>query len=183
VSNYNFGVFFILDLGCRERDTRDDESKLSPVYKKLGFVASIWVQSSVVAILTLFCALAWTASLLAEELEKRAIPEAHFPKENREHYKRAMDDWLSQFHLFNSLVERIDDFFNPIITVTVSYFFFILSFCFFVSLDSLPHVGEAFGHFTRPYPALMLYSRLATVVFVCHQLRTKVSSKPLFIIL
>ena len=82
VSNYNFGVFFILDLGCRERASRDDESKLSPVYNKLGFVASIWVQSSVLAILTLFCALAWTGSLLAEELEKRAIPEGHFPNIN-----------------------------------------------------------------------------------------------------
>ena len=151
-------------------------------------ISAIWIRLSILAVLTLFCALAWIASLLAEELDKRTN-ETTFPVE-REAYSTALKKWFHQFQLFNVLVERINDLFSPIIALHFLLFsiWFVQLFYNFVNEHNIVNMDIDYvfnpSHGRKkprrwfidqiPDWTFILYMRFAIIAIVCHQLQKKV---------
>lgn len=73
----------------------------------LSFATGIWVQSSAIAVLTLFRALVLVTSLLAEELDKKTN-EKTFPTES-DAFSLALDEWLHKFYQLQCLAETRKD--------------------------------------------------------------------------
>lgn len=96
-------------------------NRMSAIYKQLSTTTTIWAQSYIIAIMTLFCAFVLVTSLLAEELDKRTT-ETDFPTE-RDGITLALDNWLNQFHQLYLMVERINECFGPILAITLFYYF------------------------------------------------------------
>ena len=85
-----------------------------PIVRKLSLATGIWVQLSIIAVLTVFCALVLVTALLAEELDDRTKEEA-FPVDE-DGLALALDGWFKQLNHLHILEEMIQDFFSPILT-------------------------------------------------------------------
>jgi len=130
------------------------------------------------------------ASLLAEELDERTT-EIAFPIRNKQVYSAELKRWFHQFQLFNGLVERINDFFSPIIALNFllfSIWFVQLFYNFFndhniVYMDIDYVFNPSYGRkkprrwFIDQIPdwTFILYLRFAIIAIVCHQLQKKVT--------
>ena len=119
VKTYSFEK--IVNLGFRDfcdyRSLYEAKIEVSPAFIPLSWITGIWVQSSVIAVLTLFCALTWTTSLLAKELDNRTKEEEFLVEGNA--LSSALDDWLRLFDKLHLLVDSINDFFHAILAITV----------------------------------------------------------------
>jgi len=161
--------------------------KVSPIVRKLSLATGIWVQLSIIAVLTVFCALVLVTALLAEELDDRTKEEA-FPTD-RDALSIALDDWLKQLNHLHILVERIQDCFSPILTLTFVYCFIHFPYIVFdlmigvlVKTDIYYEIKGSFFPYIHPLAvtmsyALMLSVRMAIIVTVCRRLKNKVSNK------
>lgn len=147
--------------------------EIPPVLLQMSSIIGLWVRSAVVPVLTLFCALIFVSSLLAEELDNKT-KENEFPTE-REAMSLALDDWLIEFDQLYKLIEIIKDFFKPILAITIFYFFIQFP-CSVYNLILNAFINSA------PWSVLkqnmwficMLTLRFCTIAIVCQQLRDKV---------
>lgn len=163
---------------CDDSSLLEVKIQTSPACIPISWITGIWVQSSLIAVLTFFCALILTASLLAEALDKRT-KEGGFPMEENE-MSSALEDWLSQFDKLNLLVDSINDFFNAILAITVFYYFNHFPLSVFNFLDYF--IMKMFGKTSKTWkvilkfslPVLMFVLRFATIAIVCQQLQVKV---------
>ena len=92
-----------------------------PPINKPALGMRIWIQSSVIAVLTLFCALVWLASQLAEELAGKKARESLFWNREEEDAGPSLEleKWMNQFHILRVFVENIDNVFSPILVLTM----------------------------------------------------------------
>lgn len=181
VKTYNYEKIFNLGFAdfCDDSYYYELKIRYSPALIPLSWITGIWVQSSVIAVLTLFCALILTTSLLAEELDKRTIEEAFPVEENALSF--AIEDWLSKFNKLLFLVDIISDFFQPILAITVFYYFDHFPLSAYNFLTSF--LTKTYGKKDQAYwkgilililPLLMDILRIGTIAIVCQQLQVKV---------
>ena len=82
--SYQFHLGKLVNLGhvgnCNGTAYKGKINRMSPIYKQLSLITTIWARSYIITILTLFCALVLVTSLLAEELDKRTTETAFFKK-------------------------------------------------------------------------------------------------------
>ncbi len=152
-SIFNVGKFFDLKLKsvvCQKFNVLilSNHTTMPPMYDNLSLGIGIWVTSSAFVVLTLFCALVWMASLLADELNMR-MEEIRFTARNDKEinyntYFLALDKGLKEFDLLNSLVERINDFFGHIMIIALFY----IMIAFIVGLNVLILLYIQAGKFT-----------------------------------
>ncbi len=183
VKTYSLEKIFNLGFAdfCDHRYFYEAKLEVSPALIPLSWMTGIWVQSSVIAVLTLFCALIWTTSLLAEELDKRTKEEG-FPVE-RDALSYALDDWLSQFDKLYLLVDDINDWFKTILAIATFYFFnhfplsafTFLNYFFMDVNEGTEQTWEIVS--VKILPLLMDLLRFCTIAIVCQQLQVKVLNK------
>lgn len=167
---YNFNKLFNLgftDL-CNKK-AYSAKLAMSPLSTNLASITGIWVQSAVIAVLTIFCALVLVASLLAEELDNRTKEETFIPS-----LSAALDDWLTQFHQLNVLVERIQDVFSQILAFTLFQVF--VQFPYQIDIFIGKILNPAYSPLLSQIISniMMNFIQLSTIVFVCQQLQNKV---------
>ena len=136
------------------------------------------IQSSLIAVLSLFSIVTWVASLVAEELSikmEKEFEESHVAPNK-------MDQWLRQFHLFHCLVERINRCFGFLLFITLSnicilstYYWFFIVRRLFNQFSNSQLVFTAFGR-----PLILVYFRLTILVLVSQRLQEKVLGSELF---
>ena len=141
----------------------------SPAYMQMSFITKIWVQSSAIAVLSLFCAFILVASSLTEELNLRTKEETFFTAKSST-VSMTLDSWFDQFHQLLLLVERIKECFNPILVITVFYFFVKFTDQVFNTIKDVCRLGE----FGLTIWLFVLIIRFGTIVIVCQQLQYKV---------
>lgn len=90
-------------------------------YRISGFGISVWIQSSVIFVMTIFVILAWTASLLAEELVNRSKLMTADQRKTGRPSLMLFDKWMREVDIFNCLVEKINDCFGPILLLALSH--------------------------------------------------------------
>jgi len=181
VTTYNYEKIWYLGFAdfCDNPSFYEAKIKLLTAFIPLSWITGFWVQSSVIAVLTLFCALIWTTSLLAEELNKRTKDEAFPVEENALSF--SIEDWLIKFNKLHLLVDRISDFFQPILAITVFYYFDHFPLSLFAFLKSFlkkpirkPVPTNWKSVFFFILPLLMDFLRFGTIAIVCQQLQVKV---------
>lgn len=98
----------------------------SSFYGKMAYPIGIWVQSSMIAVLSVLCNLMWTASLLAEELDEKTI---EFENMDDEDGRPSLEQekWLGQFNLLTNFIEEINNFFGYIMILTLLHTFVTIS--------------------------------------------------------
>lgn len=178
---YNLGKLLNLGLGvdfCK--DEHADNIKMLPVYMKLSYVIGIWVQLSVIAVLTLFCTFILITSLLAEQLDEKTKEEVFLTEGDSELLSFSLKEWLSQFNQLHILVERIKDCFSPILAIVI--FYLAIQFPYEAYLLVM-YIMQIIHGFQPPEPLnlillrfLKLLLRLGTIVFAVQQLQDKVES-------
>ena len=97
-------------------------SKRLPTVNKPALAMRIWIQSSVIAVVTLFCTFVSLASLLVDEFHKRTKKSSFLNNKKHGNTKKSsleLDKWLHQFHILNLFIENIRDFFEPILVLTI----------------------------------------------------------------
>jgi len=172
----------ILSLGytdfCYSRYNYETKIKVSPELVPCSWITGILVQSSDTAVLTLFCALIWTTSLLAEELDNRTKEEGFLLEGDA--VSSALDDWLCLLDKIYLLVESVNDLFNGILAIAAFYYFSHFPLSTFTFLDyffmkTKGKTTKTWGKiFINMLPMLMDVLRLGTIAFVCQQLQIKV---------
>lgn len=168
--SYSFGKFFNLGIAdlCKPA-VYSARIELPPDYMKLSAIIGIWVRSSVIPVLTLFCALVLIASLLTEELDERTKKEAFATDGD------ALDDWLDQFDKLHIFVENIKNFFTPILAITVIYFFVQFPYQVFDIIRDIWILKPAGQRIPQLLTIVLMFSvRLVFIVAVCQQLQDKV---------
>ncbi len=152
------------------------KNNIHPAFMKLSTVSGIWVQASVIAVLTLLCALVLVTSMLAEEMDERTKEEA-FLVEN-ETSSSALDDWLSQLNKLHILIEKIKGLFSPILTLYVFYIFVEFPCRVYELIQYIPALKNIDWMQFSPtvFSIFMLSLRLGTIVAAIHQLQQKVIS-------
>jgi len=158
-----------------------------PAINKPALGMRIWIQSSVIAVLTLFCALVWLASLLAVELAGKKARESLFlnREENDAGPSLELEKWMNQFHILSVFIENIDNVFSPILVLTMflktirfsEHFFRTLIFM----LKSPSWNGFLYWIPNRGIFMLTDSISLFMIVFVSQQLENKVYEKLLVI--
>lgn len=149
---------------------------MPPAYDYLSLVTATWVYSSVIAVLLLCSVLVWIASLMAEELERRTRHETAAVG------RESLNDWLRQFHLFNLLVEGINECFSPILGITVlCYGFYLSNFVYLalikiVLIDKVSFYPKRVNSFISNFTVLGILQSLRFIVLVmqCHKLQETV---------
>lgn len=173
---FNFGKFFNLDLkDICNKEASYNKTNLLPAFDYLSLATATWVYSSFIAVLMLFSALVWIASLMAEQLEKRARSETAGGRD-------PLNDCLRQFHLFNLLVERINQCFSPIMGITVLCYGFYLSNFLYLALikiilmDKVSFYPKRVNSFISNFTPLgvMQFLRFIILVIQCHKLQEMV---------
>lgn len=181
IKSYNFGKLFNLGLAdiCNKTVTRA-KIKMPPVYANVSLGTGIWVQSSVIAVLTLFCALVVSiTSLLAEELHKKRKEES-FSTDDGDKLSFELDEWLTQFHEIRCLVESIQEFFSLILAFSMFYYFVHFPYQAFELLNylsnrNLVNYRNFYYIFEEIISVILLFSlRLGTFVTVSNELKKKV---------
>lgn len=182
--SYQFHLGKLVNLGhvvnCNGTAYKGKINRMSPIYKQLSLITTIWARSYIIAIFTLFCTLVLVTSLLAEELDKRTTDTAFSKKKNG--LTLALDNWLNKFHQLYLLVERINECFSPILAITVFYYFVFFPYKVFgfmhdvIVIDSETNLSRLWSRipYNISYSFLMLFVRLVTIVNVCDQLQGKV---------
>jgi len=151
-----------------------------PAINKPALGMRIWIQSSVIAVLTLFCALVWLASQLAEELAGKKARESLFWNREEEDAGPSLEleKWMNQFHILSVFVENIDNVFSPILVLTMFLKAIRFSEHFFRTLIFLIKDPSwiAFLHWIPNRGILMLTDSISLfmIVFVSQQLGKKV---------
>jgi len=131
------------------------------------------IQSSLIAILTLFSIITWVASLVAEEFSNK------IKKELQNHRCvpcNKVDQWLREFHLFHCLVERINRCFGFLLFITLTNICIMSMYnWFFIARrlyeNKLPKI-QVFAEYGPPLT--LLYFRLTILVIVSRRLQEKV---------
>lgn len=98
------------------------QSHWGVVINKPALGMRIWMQSSVIAVLTLFCSLVWLASQLAKELAGKRARECllwNQEKENTDGPSLKLQNWMNQFNILYVFVENIDSVFSPILVLAI----------------------------------------------------------------
>jgi hypothetical protein len=131
------------------------------------------VRLSVIAVLSLFCALILTASLLAEELDERTKEEVFLTEGD------SLDDWLSRFDEFHLLVDSINDRFNAILAITLFYYFTHLPLPIFDIMDFVADPPDQYYQpgliLIRSMLLVLMYALpFGTIAIICQQLQVKV---------
>lgn len=112
-------------------------NKSSSFYGEMAYPIEIWTQSSLNAVLAVFCNLMWTAALVAGELEKTTdFGVDPFGSNEEDGPSLELEKWLNQFELIVNLIEEINDCFGHILVLTLLHTFVFTSrelFLFFYS--------------------------------------------------
>jgi len=153
---------------------------MSPAYMRFSLVTGIWVQSSVIAVLTVFCAFTSIISFLAEELDERTNHKAFSVEIDALSHK--LDEWLNQFHQVHVMVENLKEYFSLILTLFAFYAFIhsphhicAMMLDIYVEDDGNGSlINLSFDFYNKLLFTLMLCVRLGTIVTVCHQLEDSV---------
>ena len=179
ITAYNFGKMFNLGHAdiCNTTAARA-RIEMPPAFTIVSLGTGMWVQSSVIAVLTLFCALISISSLLAKELNDRTKKETF--RGDGEKFSFALDEWLSQFHKLHCLVESIQEYFSPLLVFTIFYYFFHFPyqsfelFKYMFNRNLVNHLN--FNYIFREIASVfVLFSlRLGTIVIVGKELKEKV---------
>ena len=96
-----------------QSDELDSLNISTSFYGKMAYPIEIWAQSSLNAVLAIFCNLMWTAALLAGELEKTTDFGVE-PLGNNEEDGPSLEleKWMNQFELIINFIEEINDCFG-----------------------------------------------------------------------
>ncbi len=103
-------------------DVCNNHRKRLPAVNKPALVMRIWIQSSVIAVVTLYCTLVSLASLLVDGFHKRTKKSSFLNNKKHGNTKKSslqLDKWLNQFHILNLFIENIMDLFGPILVLTI----------------------------------------------------------------
>ena len=181
-SIFNVGKFFDLKLKsvvCQKMNVLilQNLTTMPPMYDYLSLGIGIWVTSSAFVVLTLFCALVWMASLLADELNKR-MEEIRFTARNDKEinynaYFLAVDKCLKEFDLLNSLVESINNFFGHIMIIAL--FYIMIAFIVGINVLILLYVQAGKLTFQVLCTLIPLLIGLGITTILCWHLQYKVS--------
>ena len=198
-NNYNTGIIlYMINFRPSSTDICNNTIfremlNVPPIVRKLSLATGIWVQLSIIAVLTVFCALVLVTALLAEELDDRTKEEA-FP-DDRDGLSLALDGWFKQLNHLHILVEMIQHCFSPILTLTFLYYFIQFPYIIFELMIGVLRktnfryeIKCQFFPFIHPVAqtlsyALMLFVRMGIIVSVCRQLQNKVSNNSIFVLL
>jgi len=149
-----------------------------PAINMLVLGMRIWIQSSVIAVLTLFCALVWLASLLAEELSGKKTRESLVWNKKDDGPSLELEKWMRQFNNLSIFIENIDNVFSPILVLAIFLKTIRFSEYFFRTLVYLKYMQSwyAFLHWISNQGILMLIDSISllTVVLISQQLENKV---------
>jgi len=180
-SIFNVGKFFDIKLKsvvCQKMNVfiLRNLTTMPPMYDNLSLGIGIWVTSSAFVVLTLFCALVWIASLLADELNKR-MKEIRFTATNdKEIYNKAyflaLDKGLKEFDLLNSLVENINDFFGHI--TIIALFYIIIAFIVGINVVILLYIQAGKLAFQVMCALVPILVGLGITTILCWNLKCKV---------
>ncbi len=185
-SKYDFDKFlFDRSVGdlCKNTIVKvSSKIEMSTVKTLMAITAGFWAKSSVIAVLTVFCVLISTTSLLAEEMDERTKEETF--SGGKEATSIALDEWLGQFHQLHLIVEKMKDCFSLILALTVFHLFvnfpyITLVFANAILINRPPTIYFSFlwDILSNVAPlTIMLSIRLTTISTVCHQLRDKVTA-------
>lgn len=171
---YTFGKMFNLGIEdiCKPA-VYSAKMEMPPIYIQFSSIIGVWIRSSAAPVLTLFCALVLVASLLAEELNNQTNIEA-FSTER----KNNLNEWFNNFNQLHIIADSIKDCFNPILAITVVYFFFQFPCSVYnIILNVFMNSAPSFIIFQNMYFIFMLSLRFGTVAIVCQHLRDKVSQQ------
>jgi len=159
--------------------------KRLPTVNKPALAMRIWIQSSVITVVALFCTLVSLASMLVDEFHKRTKKSSFWNSKNhgkKEIFSLELDKWLNQFHILNLFIENIMDIFTPILVLT--FFRKIVQFSeyFRVILHFLTHKSQTWRRFFFMVsnkdgigPSMLIDSlSLVAIVIVSAKLQTKV---------
>ena len=149
------------------------------VFDQIAIGFGIWIQSSVITVLTIFCILTWLASLIADELKngtERAL-QKNANQNDQSSPSQAVEKWFRDFHLFNRFVEAINSCFGTVLLLTLSNICVTSTYYWFRIVRRL--YGESNVNFQALFfeffwPLLLLYFRFFVLLFVSRHLQVKV---------
>ncbi len=144
-----FGMFNILESFGIEKPTSvnitfENATNGTPSYDNLPFISKtftkmtgFWVQSSIIAVFTIFCVFVWIASLIADEFKNQM--ENSLPKFKDE--PLILENWWDKIEYFNRFVDGINDFFGVMLALHLFHVFLYSSRVSTISLFTLigPH--------------------------------------------
>jgi len=139
-----------------------------------GFGVSIWIQSSVIAVMAIFLILTWTASLLAEELVNRS-------KLMTDQRKTGcpslilLNKWMREMDIFNRLVEDINDCFGLVLLLALSHILVVSIFNWY-HISSNAQRGTLSMKIIQPhlFPIVLQSYRLLKILIASDRLQMKV---------
>ena len=162
-----------------------NQRKRFPAVNKPAIAMIIWIQSSVIAVVTLFCTLVSLASLLVEEFHKRIKKSYLWSRKkygNTKITSLELDQWLNQFHILNLFIENIMDIFRPILVLIIfrkivqfsEYFRLIIQFLTYSRQTWRRFFFMAFNQDGIGLSMLINSLSLVTIVIVSEKLQVKV---------
>ena len=159
-----------------ESDELDSLNISTSFYGKMAYPIEIWAQSSLNAVLAIFCNLMWTAALLAGEIEKTTDFGVE-PLGNNEEDGPSLEleKWMNQFELIINFIEDINDCFGHILALTLLHTFSFTSrelFWFF----SIECNNQTFNDFFIYGYGQIIYPCFRTLIILIasYQLQLKV---------